>query len=51
MNQDAFLDALRDDPTDEITWLALADWLDEHMAEITEIYLQRAELPGVKAKH
>lgn len=31
--------------------IAMADWLDEHMAEITDIYLQRAELPGVKAKH
>lgn len=31
--------------------IAMADWLDDHMAEITEIYLQRADLPGVKAKH
>src|SRR5262245_13174330 len=29
MNEDAFLSALCDDPSDEVTWLALADWLDE----------------------
>jgi ferritin-like metal-binding protein YciE len=31
--------------------IAMAEWLDDHMAEITDIYLARAELPGVKAKH
>jgi uncharacterized protein (TIGR02996 family) len=29
MNEDAFLDSLRDDPADELTWQALADWLDD----------------------
>src|SRR5262245_39260130 len=29
MNEAAFLSALHDDPGDEVTWLALADWLDE----------------------
>jgi formylglycine-generating enzyme len=29
MNEDTFLAALRDSPADDVTWLALADWLDE----------------------
>ncbi len=29
MNEDAFLSALHDSPNDEVTWLALADWLEE----------------------
>jgi uncharacterized protein (TIGR02996 family) len=29
MNEDTFLSALRDNPTDEVTWLALADWLED----------------------
>jgi uncharacterized protein (TIGR02996 family) len=29
MNEETFLSALRDDPADEVTWLALGDWLDE----------------------
>jgi uncharacterized protein (TIGR02996 family) len=29
MNEDAFLSALHESPSDEVTWLALADWLDE----------------------
>jgi uncharacterized protein (TIGR02996 family) len=29
MNEAAFLAALRDEPTDELTWQALADWLEE----------------------
>jgi uncharacterized protein (TIGR02996 family) len=29
MNEETFLAALRDDPADDVTWLALADWLDE----------------------
>jgi uncharacterized protein (TIGR02996 family) len=28
-NEEAFLSALRDDPNDELTWWALADWLDD----------------------
>jgi ferritin-like metal-binding protein YciE len=31
--------------------VAMAEWLDDHMHEITEIYLARADAPGVKAKH
>ena len=38
MNEDAFLSALHDDPADEATWLALADWLDD------DGQVQRAEL-------
>jgi uncharacterized protein (TIGR02996 family) len=30
MNEDAFLSALREDPADEVTWLALSDWLDDN---------------------
>ena len=29
MNEEAFLAALHESPDDELTWLALADWLDE----------------------
>jgi uncharacterized protein (TIGR02996 family) len=29
MNESTFLCSLLDDPTDEVTWLALADWLEE----------------------
>src|SRR5262249_4791863 len=29
MNEETFLAALRESPDDEVTWLALADWLDE----------------------
>ena len=31
--------------------IAMANWLDENMADLTETYLNRAEIPGVKAKH
>lgn len=31
--------------------IAMAEWLDDHMAEITETYLNRAETPGTEAKH
>src|SRR5262245_25005358 len=30
MNEDAFLAALHESPDDEVTWLALADFFDEH---------------------
>src|SRR4051812_46649390 len=30
MNEQTFLSALHELPNDEVTWLALADWLDEH---------------------
>jgi uncharacterized protein (TIGR02996 family) len=29
ITEDTFLSALRAAPTDELTWLALADWLDD----------------------
>jgi uncharacterized protein (TIGR02996 family) len=29
MNEEAFLSALHESPDDEVTWLAIADWLDE----------------------
>src|SRR3954470_5561755 len=29
MNEEVFLSALHENPSDEVTWLALADWLDE----------------------
>src|SRR5262249_38660483 len=38
MNEDAFLSVLHDNPSDEVTWLALSDWLDE------DGQAQRAEL-------
>lgn len=31
--------------------VAMAEWLDEHIGEITEAYLDRANIPGVQAKH
>jgi uncharacterized protein (TIGR02996 family) len=30
MNEEAFLTAILNDPTEPASWLALADWLDEH---------------------
>jgi uncharacterized protein (TIGR02996 family) len=30
VNEEAFLSALHESPSDEVTWLALSDWLDEH---------------------
>src|SRR5262245_61412619 len=47
MNEDAFLAALRDDPGDELTWQALADWLDENgQADRAELLrLTRRMLP------
>src|SRR5262245_46536245 len=38
MNEAAFLTALHESPADEVTWLALADWLEENEQP------QRAEL-------
>jgi uncharacterized protein (TIGR02996 family) len=38
MNEDAFLSALHESPNDEVTWLALADWFEEHgQAERAEL--------------
>src|SRR5258708_2602039 len=38
MNEETFLSALHESPNDEVTWLALADWLEE------DAQSQRAEL-------
>jgi uncharacterized protein (TIGR02996 family) len=50
MNEDAFLAALHDSPDDGVTWLALADWIDEHdqpqRAELVRVVRQlRAQPP------
>src|SRR4051794_33389399 len=49
MNEDAYLSALRDDPSDEVAWLALADWLDEdgqpQRAELLRLVRQLRALP------
>src|SRR5262249_28598516 len=38
MNEETFLDSLLDDPGDEVTWQALADWLeDDGQAERAEL--------------
>jgi len=49
MNEDAFLSALHDAPNDEVTWLALADWLEEHdqplRAELIRLVRHSRTLP------
>ena len=48
MNEDAFLSALRESPNDEVTWLALADWLDDQgQAERAELVRLVRRLRGV----
>src|SRR4051812_35041007 len=38
LNEEVFLSALREEPCDEVTWLALADWLEEDgQAERSEL--------------
>jgi uncharacterized protein (TIGR02996 family) len=45
----AFLQALHADPTDETTWLALADWLDDdgqgERAELVRLVRRLRALP------
>src|SRR5262249_7779624 len=41
MNEGTFLSALHESPNDEVTWAALADWLDD------DGQIQRAELVGL----
>src|SRR4051794_18071476 len=52
MNEEAFLSALRESPDDEVTWLALADWLDEHgqpqRAELVRAVRRLRALPVMK---
>src|SRR5262245_20284550 len=49
MNEDAFLSALRDNPADDVVWLALADWLDEDgqtdRAELLRLTRQLRSMP------
>src|SRR5690242_19506957 len=50
MNEETFLAALREDPTDEVTWAALGDWLDENgqsdRAELLRLTRQLLPLPA-----
>ena len=54
MNEAAFLSALHESPNDEVTWLALADWLDEDgqadRAELVRLVRQLRTLPLMKRK-
>jgi uncharacterized protein (TIGR02996 family) len=49
MNEAAFLSALHEVPDDEVTWLALADWLEENhqpqRAELVRLVRQLRALP------
>jgi uncharacterized protein (TIGR02996 family) len=50
MNEETFLSALRDDPADEVTWLALADWLEDNgqpdRAELLRLTRRLRPLPA-----
>ena len=52
MNEDTFLAALRDNPSDELTWQALADWLIDNgqgnRAELLRFTLQLRTIPARK---
>lgn len=52
MNEDTFLAALHEDPCDEVTWLALADWLEDDgqsdRAELVRLPRQLRTLPVMK---
>jgi uncharacterized protein (TIGR02996 family) len=52
MKEDAFLSALHESPADEVTWLALADWLEEDgqndRAELLRIVRLLRTLPVMK---
>jgi uncharacterized protein (TIGR02996 family) len=51
MNEDVFLAALRDDPSDEVTWQALADWLeDSGQADRAELLRLRLRLRTTPAR-
>src|SRR4051794_5934732 len=52
MNEETFLSALHEDANDEVTWLALADWLEEdgqtRRAELVRLVRQLRALPPVR---
>src|SRR5437660_894669 len=52
MNEGVFLAALHENPSDEVTWLALADWLDEagqsQRAELVRAVRELRALPVMK---
>ena len=54
MNEQTFLAALNDDPNDEVTWLALADWLEEDgqtpRAELVRLTRQLHAMPPVRQR-
>src|SRR4051794_29347714 len=51
MNEDTFLSAIHEDPSDEASWLALADWLEENgrSPQAEFLRLHRAVRPGPAA--
>src|SRR3954453_6581479 len=52
MNEEAFLSALHESPNDDVTWLALADWLEENdqadRAELTRLVRQLRDVPFMR---
>jgi uncharacterized protein (TIGR02996 family) len=52
MNEASFLSALHESPDDEVTWLALADWLDEdgqaQRAELIRLVRRLRSVPVMK---
>jgi uncharacterized protein (TIGR02996 family) len=52
VNEETFLQTLLDDPNDEVTWSALADWLEEDgqsdRAELVRLVRQSRTLPLMK---
>jgi uncharacterized protein (TIGR02996 family) len=55
MNEETFLSALHESPDDEVTWLALADWLDENgqaeRAELLRLVRRLRTLPATASKN
>jgi uncharacterized protein (TIGR02996 family) len=54
VNEETFLSALHEAPNDEVTWLALADWLEEdgqsQRAELVRLVRQLHALPAVQVR-
>jgi uncharacterized protein (TIGR02996 family) len=52
MNEETFLSALHENPSDEVTWLALADWLEEdgqaERAELVRLVRRLRTLPAAR---
>src|SRR3954453_20705103 len=52
MNEETFLSALHENANDEVTWLTLADWLEEdgqaRRAELVRLVRQLRALPPVR---